>query len=172
MTIQFEEHTRNVVARAQTWLLAFQLIESTAQIEIFCLASFCCCILGSLAVFPLSPNLAVALLGLICCRSGSDAQLFGYVLFAGMTSVTDVIHLCSYGSAWGGFLTMLNAVPKLAAASHCFRLCSLLGGGPMYPPSDPLAAGLASQDYHSLATEAAGRHHQPDLGSSTHYNPM
>jgi len=163
-----EDRLRHAVARGQTWLLAFQLLESTAQIEIFCLASFCCCILGSLATFPLAANLAVALLGLICCRSGSDAQYFGYVLFAGMTSVTDVVHLCSHGSPWGGLLTLLNMTPKLAAASHCFRLCSLLGGGGEAYQASDLGAD-ASRDYHS---ESAQRYQQSEVGATTNYSPL
>jgi hypothetical protein len=165
-----EERLRGVVAQTQTWMLAFQLLESTAQIEIFCLFSFCVCILGSLAAFPLSANLAVALLGLICCRSGSDAQYFGYVLFAGMTTVTDVVHLCSQGSAWGGLMTLLNLFPKLAAASHCFRLCSLLGGG--YPANDSLGASFVGQDYHTLSVEPAHRHQQSEVGSTTNYSSL
>lgn len=154
------------------WALAFQLLEATAQIEIFCLLSFCICILGSLSAFPLSANLAVALLGLICCRSGSDAQYFGYVLFAGMTSVTDIVHLCSQGSTWGGLMTLLNFVPKLSAASNCFRLCSLLGGGPSDSSGDPFSASLSPQDYHSLSVEAAQRHRQAEVGSSVNYSSM
>jgi len=156
--------------RCQTWLLAFQLLESSAQIEIYCLASFTLCIAGSLATFPLAANLAVALLGLICCRSGSDAQYFGHVLFAGMTTVTDVVHLCSHDSPWGGLLTLLNMAPKLAAASQSFSLCSLLGGGPSYPSSEPLSAGLATDDYYSRAAGTVQRH--PEVGTATNYSPL
>jgi len=160
-----EEKIRVLAARGSTWLVAFSLLEPTAQIEIFCLTSFAVCLLGSLGSFPLAANLAVALLGLICCRSGSDAQCFGYVLFAGMTTVTDIAFLCGEGTTWGVLLTLTNLLPKLCAASHCFRICSLLGGGGLSYADDPLSAGLAGQDYHHVATaggELASLHQTRD----------
>lgn len=129
---------------------AFAFLDRPARVEVFALASFGCCLLGSLVdAFPLAANLAVAQLALLASRSRSEAQLIalcGFVLF---TAVTDVIFMCVSPSGWGGMMIILNIVLKLSYATQAYRLCYTLShfagyGDEPLPTSD---AGPASGAY-------------------------
>ena len=78
-------------ARLQQTFLAIQYMDTTSRVELFSLVSFACCIVGAESdSYMLSSNLAVALLGLICCRGASEAQLVGLCVFSLFTTLTDV----------------------------------------------------------------------------------
>ena len=152
--------------RARQWAVAFTFMDPAAKLELLCLVSFAVCVLGSLVVFPVAVNLAIALLGLSSCRSGSEAQLIAVCFFAVLTTVTDVVFMCTRPSTYGGFMTLLNLVVKLAAATQSYRLLDAGGryglsndmppdpigdGGAYQPRTDALAAPLAQEDYQALA---------------------
>jgi len=172
-----------ISARAQQWAAAFSFMDPAAKVECLCLLSFAVCVLGSLAEFPLAVNLAIAVLGLSSCRSGSEAQLLAVCFFAGMTTITDIIFMCTRPSGYGGFMTLFNLVLKLAAATQSYRLCETgqrlspeglppdpIGGGYAAPSHDGLAAPLAREDYQALASEAAEKHSSGDATKS--YRPI
>ena len=155
-----------VGGRARQWAVAFTFMDPAAKLELLCLVSFAVCVLGSLVVFPVAVNLAIALLGLSSCRSGSEAQLIAVCFFAVLTTVTDVVFMCTRPSTYGGFMTLLNLVVKLAAATQSYRLLDAGGryglsndmpvdpigdGGAYQPRADALAAPLAQEDYQALA---------------------
>ena len=163
-----------VGGRARQWAVAFTFMDPAAKLELLCLVSFAVCVLGSLVVFPVAVNLAIALLGLSSCRSGSEAQLIAVCFFAVLTTVTDVVFICtrpsptssSFALTYGGFMTLLNLVVKLAAATQSYRLLDAGGryglsndmppdpigdGGAYQPRADALAAPLAQEDYQALA---------------------
>ena len=167
-------HYADIVGgRARQWATAFTFMDPAAKLELLCLVSFALCVLGSLVVFPVAVNLAIALLGLSSCRSGSEAQLIAVCFFAVLTTVTDVIFICTRPSTYGGFMTLLNLVVKLAAATQAYRLLDAggrygaadrsdelpahpMGGGGAYQPrADALAAPLAREDYQALAVHRA-----------------
>jgi hypothetical protein len=169
-------------ARAQQWAVAFTFMDPAAKVECLCLLSFAVCILGSLAEFPLEVNLAIAVLGLSSSRSGSEAQLLGVCFFAVLSTITDIIFMCTKPSGYGGFITMLNLALKLAAATQSYRLCETgqrisqeelppdpIGGG-YQGPTEHLAAPLAREDYQALASQAAEKHASGDAGKS--YRPI
>ena len=165
-------HYADIVGgRARQWAVAFTFMDPAAKLELLCLLSFAVCVLGSLVVFPVAVNLAIALLGLSSCRSGSEAQLIAVCFFAVLTTVTDVVFMCTRPSTYGGFMTLLNLVVKLAAATQSYRLLDAggryglstdelpadpMGGGGAYQPrADALAAPLAREDYQALAVYRA-----------------
>ena len=100
-----------VSGRLRQGLQAFIYLAVPERVEMFGLLSMSCCLLGSLGEFPLAVNLAVALLALIACRSGSDAQLLALCGFATFTIITDLMHIFRC-SAWGGAMLIINAVLK------------------------------------------------------------
>lgn len=166
-------------ARAQQWAVAFTFMDPAAKVECMCLLSITACILGSLSEFPVAVNLAVALLGLFNSRNGSEAQLMAMCFFAALTTITDIIWMCTRPSGWSGLMIILNLVVKCAAATQSYRLCEasqrLSPDDPMgsdYQPShETLAAPLAREDYHALASEAAEKHSQGQA-DLTRYRPV
>ena len=78
-------------ARLQQTALAVQYLDTSARIELFSLLSIACCIIGGEnSSYMLATNLTVAMLGLMCSRGGSEAQLAGLCVFAIVTTITDV----------------------------------------------------------------------------------
>ena len=139
-------------ARAQQWAVAFTFMDPAAKVECLCLLSFAVCILGSLAEFPLEVNLAIAVLGLSSSRSGSEAQLLGVCFFAVLSTITDIIFMCTKPSGYGGFITMLNLALKLAAATQSYRLCET--GQRISQeelPPDPIGGGYQGPTEHLAA---------------------
>ena len=95
-----------VGGRARQWAVAFGFMDPAAKLELLCLLSFMVCVLGSLVVFPVAVNLAIAVLGLSSCKSGSEAQLIAVCFFAVLTTITDVIFMCTRPSTYGGARTL------------------------------------------------------------------
>lgn len=159
--------------------------------ELCCMISLLCCFVGALATFPLATNLALALLGLMCCRhDGSEVQRIGYCFFTALSFVTDIIFMCSWpnGWGWGGVMAIANMPVKVVAAMQIFALSETFGTGP--PPqsgalhvehgdeepgmqAESAMRPLARADYHALAAEAVQRHTAGgDVGENTNYRAI
>ena len=107
---------------------AYSFLDVPAKMEVLALASFCCCLLGSMSsAFPLAQNIGIALLALLACRGNSEAQLAAACAFSLFTTVTDIIIMFANPSGWGGAMTTLNLLLKLAIAAHAYRMCETLG---------------------------------------------
>jgi hypothetical protein len=118
---------------------AFAFLDTPSKIEVFALGSFSTCLLGSLARFPLPANLAIALLGLLACRSRSEAQLAGLCGFCVFTTITDLIEMARGGtSGWGGTMCILNIILKLFMAANAYRIVDALGALDEMAPNDDL----------------------------------
>ena len=134
-------------ARCQQTALAFQYMDSAARVELLSLLSFACCLIGGVSATG-AGNLAVALQGLICSRTGSEAQVVGLCAFSLFTTITDVsrgaaqicwlqpralpprfspaavpqvVALCTDVDGWGGLWLAINIVFKLGAAVNASR---------------------------------------------------
>ena len=179
----------DTIFTARRFLLAAQHVfancSTAGKVELCCLASILVCMLGSLGKFPSAINLAVALLGLISCRSRSDAQHLAMVLYSALSCVLDVVFMCNYPSGWGSLLTVVNLIPKLAAGMYAFHLSHVLSGEsdglavddrPEAFPTPTARMHLAGEDYESLATEALEKHSLAaagsNLGDSTNYHAI
>ena len=115
---------------------AFAFFDLPSKLEAFALGSFSCCLLGSMsAAFPLPQNIGIALLALIACRGYSEAQLAATTGFCLFTTITDFILMCANPTGWGGAMTILNILLKLAMAAHAYRMCDQVGA---------LAEGMAT----------------------------
>ncbi|KAL1525293.1 hypothetical protein AB1Y20_020155 [Prymnesium parvum] len=150
-------------ARLQQTLLAVQYMDPSARLELFSLLSLGCCLIGAENTpYMLSTNLAVALLGLIGCRGGSEAQLVALCLFCLLTTICDVVSMCTQPSRWGGLWSALNIVMKAGAASSgaCMSatLRGVTAGDALDASADDTYQGyqgpVAHDDYLGMAAEA------------------
>ena len=176
-----------ISGRMRQGLQAFMFLDVPERVETFGLLSFSCCLLGSLGHnaiginnFPLTVNLAVALLALLASRSRSEAQLLGLCGFVGFTILTDLFVLLRC-SAWGAAMLIVNIVLKGGAASNALRMVGAnLGNDEALAPADhgigpPMANYQAPQslgpaDYEAMAAEAATKH--VGIGDSTQYRAI
>mmetsp|Transcript_18011 Transcript_18011/g.46045 ORF Transcript_18011/g.46045 Transcript_18011/m.46045 type:complete len:159 (+) Transcript_18011:84-560(+) len=126
---------------------AFMFLDVPERVETFALLSFACCLLGSLGIFPVSVNLAVALLGLVAARSHSDAQLLGLCGFVAFTIATDIMQLFRC-SAWGASMLAVNVVLKFGAASNAYRMVGEPG------PDDGLSTAESPGGYTGASYQA------------------
>uniref|UniRef100_A0A6V3YF55 Uncharacterized protein n=1 Tax=Prymnesium polylepis TaxID=72548 RepID=A0A6V3YF55_9EUKA len=172
-------------SKLQQGIVAITYMDPSARVEFFSLVSMACCLIGAEnGPYMLSTNLAVALLGLICCRSGSELQVVALCVFSLFTTITDVVHMCTNPSGWGGLWSAINIVMKLGAATSASRSSatfrSLTGeDDTLYPPAEdeyqsyqrPLATDI---DYQSMAAEAAQKHasSSSDPATSSAYRPI
>jgi len=144
----------------------FRACTSAGKVELCCLASFLCCLMGSFDSFPLAVNLAITLLGLMACRSKSEAQYLAMVAFCGISAITDVVWICNESTGWGSCMVVINLVPKLSAANYTFRLSRVLADDDLENIGQSAEVQLVVEDYQALATEAYEKHSAMDAGSS------
>lgn len=142
-----------------------QHMDCAGRAEAFGLLSFGCCVLGSWADdYPLSVNLAIALLTLLAVRCRSEPQLLAVVGFACYTSIADVVYLLSEGaSVWGWLMAAANIFLKLCAAANCFRLGSLGSDEELLAPGggDDEPGGYPSARYHEPGPGGGGFQQPP-----------
>ena len=147
---------------------AFAFLDLPSCIEVLALASFSCCLLGNLAEsFPLSENLALALLALLATRTRSEVQLLALCGFCLFTIITDVVFMCTEAGGWGGAMTLLNILLKLAMASGAQKLCYALEAlsedmGGMMAGGRSACTGLGAGAYPSASYAAPSE--PPPLG--------